>query len=78
MYSILDVRSVMVTDHTGKPEEINLVRLQNPWNDAQEWNGRCSDLHNDFWTDEVKQQFLDAYDSMRKDAGDSRFMHGWY
>ena len=53
MYSILDVRSVMTNDHKGKPQEINLIRLQNPWNDALEWNGKCSDL-DQFWTDEVK------------------------
>ncbi len=43
-----------------------------------EWNGRCSDLNHDFWTDQVKQQFLDSYDEMRTDSGNARFMHGWY
>lgn len=54
MYSLLDVRSVMVSGANGRPEEVNLVRLQNPWNAAQEWNGRCSDLNSEFWTDDVK------------------------
>lgn len=51
MYSILDVRSVMISDHSGKQTEVNLVRLQNVWSDGQEWNGRCSDLNEDFWTE---------------------------
>ena len=79
MYSILDVRSVMISDpgSRSKPQEVNLVRLQNPWNDAQEWNGKCSDTDT-FWTEDVKQKFLDAYEEVRTDEGNSRFLHGWY
>ena len=54
MYSILDARTVMSTDHKGKKVENNLIRLQNPWSDAQEWNGDCSDMKDNFWTDDVK------------------------
>ena len=79
MYSILDVRSVMVSDpgQRSKPQEVNLIRLQNPWNDAQEWNGKYNDMDT-FWTEEIKQKFLDAYEEMRTDDGNSRFLHGWY
>jgi len=35
-------------------------------------------MNADFWTDEVKEQFLKSYDEMRTDGGNSRFMHGWY
>ena len=78
MYSVLDARTVVTTDHTGKEVKNNLIRLQNPWSDAHEWNGDCSDLREDFWTDEVKEQFHKAYDDVRTDAGSSRFMHAWY
>lgn len=78
MYSILDVRTVMVSDpgQRSKPQEVNLVRLQNPWNDAQEWNGKYNDMDN-FWSNDNKQKFLDAYEDMRTDDGNSRFIHGW-
>ena len=76
MYSILDVRTVMVSDpgSRSKPQEVNLIRLQNPWNDAQEWTGKCNDM-DPFWTDENKQKFIDAYEDMRTDGGNSRFIH---
>lgn len=77
MYSVLDVRTVDFKDHENKRQEVNLIRLQNPWNDGVEWNGRCSDMDK-FWTDEVKEKFIQAYDDMRTDAGNARFMHSWY
>jgi len=57
MYSVLDVRTVMGPSPAqgGEQIEYNLVRLQNPWADASEWKGRCSDANDDFWTPEVKQ-----------------------
>ena len=55
MYSILDARTVITTDHTGKKVENNLIRMINPWSDAKEWNGNCSDLRDDFWVPEVKE-----------------------
>jgi len=35
-------------------QTVTLVRLQNPWADAPEWNGRCSDKDDAFWTPDVK------------------------
>ena len=35
-------------------------------------------MKEDFWTDEVKEQFRRAYEANKEDAGDERFMHTWY
>ena len=78
MYSILDARTVTTTDFNGKKVENNLIRLQNPWSDAEEWKGDCSDKRSDFWTEEVKEQYNKAYEDVCTDGGNSRFMHAWY
>ena len=77
MYTILDARTVVTTDHQGKKVENNLIRLQNPWSDAKEWNGDASDLRKDFWKPEVEEQFNRVYADTQTDGGDSRFMHVW-
>lgn len=46
MYSVLDIRVIQ----TPQNKQATLVRLQNPWADAPEWNGRCSDKDDSFWT----------------------------
>jgi len=53
MYSVLDVRVIQ----NAQNKQVTLVRLQNPWADAPEWNGRCSDKDDAFWTQEVKGSF---------------------
>jgi len=55
---------------------VTLIRLQNPWADAPEWNGRCSDKDDAFWTQEVKSSF-NLKDASQNDS-DSRFKHFWY
>ena len=48
-----------------------MIRLQNPWSDAKEWNGDCSDKRQDFWTDAVRDQFNRSYGDSQTDGGDS-------
>ena len=55
-----------------------MIRLQNPWSDAKEWSGDCSDKRQDFWTDAVRDQFNRAYGASQTDGGDSRYMHVWH
>ena len=72
MYSVLDVRVVK----NSQDKQVTLIRLQNPWADAPEWNGRCSDKDDAFWTQEVKSSF-NLKDASQNDS-DSRFKHFWY
>ena len=53
MYSVLDIRVV----YNAEYQSVTLVRLQNPWAGAPEWNGKCSDKDDAFWTKEVKANF---------------------
>ena len=50
-----------------------MIRLQNPWADAPEWNGRCSDKDDQFWSEEIKAKF----NSQDCDQ-DARYKHSWY
>lgn len=85
MYTILDARTVF-QKNGGKQAEVNLIRIQNPWNEAQEWRGKCCDLDEAFWTPEVKAQFNshDILVTAGGKAGDtktlssSRYSHQWY
>ena len=36
-YSVLDCRECTIDEDTG--ESVRIVRVQNPWEDAPEWNG---------------------------------------
>jgi hypothetical protein len=66
--------------------EVNLIRIQNPWSEAQEWRGKCCDLDEAFWTQDVKDQFNSA--DIIKETGanvndvktikSSRYTHQWY
>ena len=53
-----------------------MVRLQNPWADGPEWNGRCSDKDDNFWTPEIKEKF----NSQDADgiSANPRYTHSWY
>jgi hypothetical protein len=70
MYTILDARTVMIKKD-GKPQEANLIRIQNPWNDASEWCGACCDMDEKFWTQEVKDAF-NSHDQLVEAGADKK------
>jgi hypothetical protein len=53
-YSILDCREVKLQDTTN--ETVKIVRVQNPWKDAVEWNGAYND-DDEVWTPKMKAYF---------------------
>ena len=70
MYTILDARTVFQKLPGGKPVEVNLIRLQNPWSEALEWRGKCCDMDDGFWTQETKDQF-NSLDVLKQAGGDT-------
>jgi Calpain family cysteine protease len=53
-----------------------LVRIKNPWANAQEWSGQFNDNDASSWTRDIKQQFneknmLDGY------SDNERYIHRW-
>lgn len=77
VYSVLDVRRVTQKHASGQVEHIDLVRLQNPWADAQEWEGKFCD-RDPFWEDEAKkQEFNNYYFKVGVEADNARYLHGW-
>jgi hypothetical protein len=57
MYSILDLRDIMIKNESGGFEKMELIRLKDPWANSAEWKGACSDLDTDFWTEENMSKF---------------------
>jgi hypothetical protein len=70
-YSILDCRECTINDETG--ESVKLVRLQNAWEDAAEWNGDYSD-EDPIWTPKLKSYFK----SLSSNKDNPRYVHEWF
>ena len=72
IYTVLDIRNVQQSNG----QSFSLVRLQNPWANGPEWNGRCSDKDDVFWTTEIKEKF-NSQDADGTSAN-PRYIHSWY
>jgi hypothetical protein len=70
-YSVLDCRECTINEDTG--ESVKLVRVQNPWDDAPEWNGPFSD-DDEIWTPQLKSYFR----SLSSNQDNKRYVHEWY
>ena len=70
-YSVLDWREVELKETNNKT--VRIVRVQNPWENAIEWNGDfCDD--DKIWTPTMKTYFK----SLSSNKENNRYVHEWY
>lgn len=70
-YSILDCREVTLKDTSN--ETVRVVRVQNPWKDATEWNGDFND-DDPVWTPKMKSYF----ETLSSNKTNNRYVHRWF